>query len=141
MGERPDAERLRPRAVGDRPRHGVGRPADDLAALQRVAGVGRELGLDADDPGVGSQGPDGRRDAAGKPAATDGHEDRGDVGQVVDDLEADRALAGDDPVVVVRRDDREAAFGGEPLGDALALVARRADRDDLGAVGGDARLA
>ena len=48
------------------------------------------------------------------------------------------SLAGDDPVVVVRRDDRQPALGGDLLGDLLALVAGGPDDDDLGAVGLDA---
>ena len=104
---------------------------------QRLAGVGRELRLDADDPRVGPEGLDGRRDAAREPAAADRHEDRREVGQVLDDLEPDRALAGDDPVVVEGRDDRQPALGGDRLGDPLALVAGGPDDDDLGAVGRD----
>ncbi len=137
MRERADAERLRARAVRDRARNEVGRPSDDLAALERVAGVGRELGLDADDPGRGSQRPDRRRDAGGEAAAADRDEDGRHVRQVGNDLEPDRPLPGDDPIVVVWRDDRQAAFGGQPFGGRLALVARGADRDDLGPVGGD----
>ena len=59
------------------------------------------------------------------------------VGQVLDELEADRPLARDDPVVVERRDDRQAAFGGDRLGHLPPLLARVADDDDLGAVGRD----
>ena len=58
--------------------------------------------------------------------------------QVLGDLEADRALPGDDPVVVVRRDDGEAAFRGDRLGPFAPLLRRRPDRDDLGAVRGHA---
>ena len=60
----------------------------------------------------------GGRDAAGQPAATDRDEDDREVRQVLDDLEADRALAGDDPVVVERRDDRQARARPRALGDA-----------------------
>ena len=85
----------------------------------------------------GSERLDRRRDPAGKPATADRDEDDGDVGQGLDDLEADRALAGDDPVVVVGRDDREAALRRDLLGDLLALVAGRPDGDDLRPVRGD----
>ena len=78
---------------------------------QRFPRVRRELGLDADDAGVRPERPDRRRDAARQPAAADRDEDGGEIGQVLDDLETDGALAGDDPVVVVRRDDRQAALG------------------------------
>ena len=55
--ERPGAERLRPRPVGDRPRHELGRPADDLAALERVARVGGQLRFDADDADARPEAP------------------------------------------------------------------------------------
>ena len=135
MRERPRTERLRPRPVGDRPGHQLGRPAHDLAARQRVARVGGELGLDADDPGRRAERLDRHRDPARQPAATDRDEDDRDVRQVLDELEADRPLAGDDPIVVEGRDDLEPALGGELLGHPLALVAGRADDDDLGAIG------
>ena len=137
MGERPDAEGLRPCPVGDGPRDELGLPADDLAGSQRVARVGGQLGLDADDPCVRSDRLDSCRDTAGEPAAADRDEDGRQVGQRLGDLEPDGALAGDDPVVVVGRDDRQAALGRDRFGDLLPLVARCPDRDDLGAVGGD----
>ena len=57
VSERPRAERLGAGAVGDRPGH-IGRgPADDLAAAQRVAGIGRQLRLDADDADVRAGSP------------------------------------------------------------------------------------
>ena len=79
---------------------------------------------------------DRRRDAAGQPAAADRDEDRGDVRQVLDDLEPDGALAGDDPVVVERRDDREPALARR----ARSATCWRSSLavptiDDLGAVG------
>ena len=135
MRERPRTERLRPRPVGGRPGHQLGRPAHDLVASQRIARVGRELGLDADDACLGPERPDRRRDPARQPAATDRDEDDRDIRQVLDELEPDRPLAGDDPIVVERRDDLEPALGCELLGHLLALVAGRADDHDLGAVG------
>ena len=110
---------------------------DDLAALERFAGVGGQLRLDADHAHARPEGLDRGRDPARQPAATDRHEDDREVRQVLHDLEPDRPLAGDDPVVVERRDDRQAASRGDLLGDLLALVAGRPDDDDLGAVGGD----
>ena len=68
-------------------------------------------------------------DATRQPAAADRHERPAPiVGQVLDDLEADRALTGDDPVVVEGRDDRETTFGGERLGPRLAAHPRRGRR-------------
>ena len=92
-------------------------------ALERLLRVRGELRLDPDDPGVGHERLDGDRDAARQPAAADRDEDRGDVRQVLDDLEADRALPGDDPVVVVRRDDRE------PRSAAIASARSRRSSD------------
>jgi hypothetical protein len=137
MGERTPAERPRPRPVGDRPRDVGGRPRDDLAGRERLPRVGAQFRLDADHPRFRHKRPDRDCDPAGEPAAADRDEDRGDVGQRLGDLEADRALAGDHPVVVEGRNDRETPFRGDPLGDGLTLVARRADDDDLRAVRGD----
>ena len=52
-------------------------------------GIGRQLGLDADDAGGRSKGPDRGRDSARQPAAADRDQDAGQLGQVLDDLEAD----------------------------------------------------
>ena len=123
--EGPSPEGLRPRAVGDRPRH-VGRgPADDLA--RRSSDSRASAASSGSTPmtrAPGTQRLDRRGDAARQPAAAD--RARGPAatsGSVLGDLEADRALAGDDPIVVVRRDDREAAFRGDRLGPFPALVA------------------
>ena len=101
-----------------------GSPPDDLAALERLPRVRGQLGLDADHPDVGSERLHRGRDAAGQPTATDRHEDERDIRQVLDDLETDRALTGDDPVVVERRDDRQSPLRGDRLGACLSLVAR-----------------
>ena len=124
-------------AVGDRPRHELRRPLHDPPALQRLARVGGELRLDPHDAGGRVHGPDRRRDAAGQPAATDRHEHGRQVRQRFGDLEAAGALAGDDPVVVVGRDDRQATLAGEALGRPSALLARRTHGHDLRAVGRD----
>ena len=86
---------------------------------------------------AGASGSDGGRDPAASPPPPIGTRTAARSGSVLGDLEPDRALAGDDPVVVVRRDDRQAALRGDLLRDGLALVAGRADDDDLGAVGRD----
>ena len=46
-------------------------------------------------------------------------------------------MTGDDAVVVVRRDDRQAAPGGELFGDTPPLLAGGSDEEDLGAIGSD----
>ena len=114
----------------------------DLAALEGVARVGGELGLDADHAGVGAQRPDRDRHPARQPAATDRDEDGGEVRQVLRDLEPDRPLTGDDPVVVEGRDDRRS-----PRRAAISSATwcrsslAGADDDDLGAVLLDPRCA
>ena len=90
---------VRDRAAGPR-----GIPAHDPALAERILRVRRELGLDADDPGVRAQGANRDRDAAREPAAADRDEHGGEIRHVLRDLQPDRALAGDDPVVVVGRD-------------------------------------
>ena len=112
------------------------RPADDLATLQRFAGVGRELGLDADDARRGPEGLDRGGEPAREPAATDRDEDGREVRQVLDELEPDRPWP-----AMIRSSSKggmivETALGGE-LRRPLALVAGRADDHDLGAVGRD----
>ena len=101
----------------------------------RVAGVDRRfhLGgagrLDADDLHVGPGLLDGGRHASGQSAAADRHEHRRDVGPLIEDLEAGRTLAGDDPLVVERRHHGESAFRGFGLG-ARAAIRRRRPRED-----------
>src|SRR6185369_4585756 len=68
----------------------------------------------------------------GEAAAADGDDDDVDVGEVLEDLEADGALAGDDVGVVVGRDEGHGPFGDELPGDGLACGL--GDEDDLGAV-------
>ena len=60
-------------------------------------------------------------------------------GSACDDLEADGALAGDDPRVVERRDVLERAGVADLGGHALPLLARIRAADDLGAPGRGAR--
>src|SRR5690606_28474938 len=68
----------------------------------------RVLGLDADDAHRAAlfcrTGLDGARDARDETPAADAHDDRVDLGEVVVDLEADRALADDDVAVIEGRD-------------------------------------
>ena len=76
--------------------------------------AGGILGLDADDADLRVQRLHIGRDAADEAAAADRHEDRvGARGELLQDLEGDRALAGDDVGVVERMDEREPALGAE----------------------------
>ena len=80
-------------AVGDGQRRGR---RHGLAAPQRL-GVGRAGGdLHADDLHLRPRGLDGDRDAGGQPAAAHRDDDAREVGHVLDQLEPERALAGDD---------------------------------------------
>ena len=71
----------------------VGRPADDLAAPQRLRASAASSGSTPIDPDRRPERLDRGRDPARQPAAADRHEDGREVRQVLDDLEPDRALA------------------------------------------------
>ena len=81
------------------------------SAPERVDHAGVALDLHADDVDVGAPALGRDRDAGHEPAAADGHDDRVDVGDRVDDLEADGALARDDRRVVERGHERGAGVG------------------------------
>ena len=136
--EGPSPERLRPRAIGDRPRHVRRGPTDDLPTLERLARIGGELGFHADDPRSRDERLDRHGDTTRESTAADRHEDQRDIRQFLGDLESDRALPGDDAVVVVGRDDGETPFRGDRLGPFAAFFRGRPHGDDLGSVGGDA---
>ncbi len=104
---------------------------DRMAGVDRRFHLGGAGWLDADDLHVGPGLLDGGRDAGGQSAATDGHEHGRDVGPLIEDLEAGRALAGDDPRVVERRHHGESALGGFGLGARAAIRRRRAREDHL----------
>src|SRR5690606_33096324 len=90
-------------------------------------------GLDADDADRRPERLDGGRDAGDEAAAPDRHDHDVGVGRVLEDLEADRALARDDVRIVERMDEREAALAPQ----CLALLERLEDgavEDDVGAV-------
>ena len=75
---------------------------------ERLVGVGGQVGLDAEHLHLGPAGLDRGRHAGAEPAAADRDQHHLDVGQVLEDLEADGALAGDDVAMVVGRDQRQA---------------------------------
>ena len=76
---------------------------DGAARRERTAHLGSARGLDANHACVGPQPLDRRRNAGEQPAAADRHVDLVHVGAVLDNLQADRALASDNPGVVERR--------------------------------------
>ena len=104
-------------------------PAPDAVAHARRAGR-----LDADDPDRRLDVLDRHRDAGDQPAAADRHDDDVDLGPVADDLEAERALAGDELQVVERMHVGEAAIADQLLRLLVGLVPDRAVQHDLRAV-------
>ena len=94
----------------------------DLLDRDRAAGGeggvhgGAAVHRDADDLRRRVGGLDGEGDPGGEAAAGERDEDGGEVGAVLDQLEADGALAGDDAGVVEGRDLGEALLGGEAAG-------------------------
>ena len=89
-----------------------------MTGLQRVGKGGRELRLDRDDPRLRPERLDRNCDAGDEASAAHRHDDRVEVGHLLEELETDRALAGDDVGIVVGRD-RDTA------GRALELVGER----------------
>ena len=125
------------------PANGAPRPSATLSRLDRHDLVPRERQRH----GVGTaparrrrRGPVGRRsltaaatpEISPPPPTPDDHDV--DIGQVLDELEADRAVTGDDLRVVERVHERQALGVADPfhLGERLADV--RAVEDDPGAV-------
>ena len=98
------------------------------AQPQALGGVRGQLGLYPEDFGVRAQRLDRRADAGRQSAAADRDEHVLDVGQIGGDLQADRALAGDDVGVVERRN-QHAARRLDQLGGDLFALARTAQHD------------
>ena len=102
----------------------AGGDLDRLAAPQRL-GIGRDgVDLHADDLDLGPRGLHRDGDAAREPAAADRHDDLGQVGDVLQQLEAERALAGDDVGVVERVHEGHARLARALLGRRHALLDR-----------------
>ena len=75
---------------------------------------------------------------ARQPATADRHEHGGEIRHVLGDLQPERALAGDDPIVVERMDEHQPALRDQLARDRVALADRRARGHDLRAVRDDA---
>jgi hypothetical protein len=100
------------------------------------SGVGRGLlGLDTDDADVGLELTHDEGDAGEQPAAAEAHDDRPDVGALLEDLEAAGALTRDDVVVVEGVDEDRARLLRPGARVHEALVEGGADLLDGGAVG------
>jgi C-terminal peptidase prc len=102
--ERQGAERVRAQPIGHRPPGLRGGPGHQAAGLQRLLRVGGQLRFHADDPGRRTQRLHRGRHARGQASARHRDEHAGHAGQLLDDLQAARPLAGDDGRVVVRLD-------------------------------------
>ena len=108
-----------------------------LAAAERAGVVVEALRLGGVDRGSRSARLDGERDAGGQSAA--GRGDHHDIGrkaeraEILDDLAAGGALAGDDQRVVIGRHQNGAASRGDFAGDRFAVVACAIVEHDFGA--------
>src|SRR5699024_5983732 len=87
--------------------------------------------LDAVDLDVGPQALDGEGDARDQPAAPDGDDHRIQVGQLVQDLQADGPLPGNDQLVVVRVDEGHARLGLEADRVVVGVVVGAGHQADL----------
>ena len=103
------------------------------AVGERRGEARRALRLDADDRHARRLRLDGRADPRDEAAAADRHDDRFDVGRLLEDLEPHRALAGDHVGVVERVDEREAVARGDFAGVRARLGQVGAVQDDVGA--------
>ena len=106
-----------------------------MAGGERGVHRGRTLRLDADDADPGASLLDRRHDPRDQPSAADRHHDRGHAWQLVEDLQADRALARDDPLVIEWRDDREPPRHRLGFGPRPPVRRGRALEDHFRAVG------
>src|SRR3954447_7081701 len=95
--------RLRAQAVGNGPVAVLDGPVHPPTPLEAVGRIGSKLGLDPEDPDLRSPGLDRGADAGGQTPATDRYQHVLHVGQVVGDLQADRALPRDDVRMVEGR--------------------------------------
>src|SRR5438067_368619 len=90
--------------------------------------------LDADDATLGAQALRGERGTAEQSAAAAWDQQHIEHADLLQKLEGGRAGAGHDLRVIVRRNDGEAAIGGELPADRLAVVAFAIVEHDLAAV-------
>ena len=130
-GERQLADLAHGDAVGDR-RAGV--HAQPLAALERARHRRQRGRLHADHADVGPLGLDGQRHTADESPAADGDEHGLDVGQLLEQLEPERALAGDHARIVERMDEELAALGAQRPRQLVGVVVVASIQDHLGAV-------
>jgi hypothetical protein len=110
------------------------RDPHDLAGVPRRPRRSGRLGLDADEAHLRSHLLDRDRDPRDHPAAADRHEHGGQVGNLLEQLQADGALPGDHIFVVERRDRGEIFLLRDPSRLHRGLVEDRAREHDPRAV-------
>src|SRR5690606_12195458 len=106
----------------------------DAAGAQRLPAVVAGLRLYAVDRATGRQRGRGQRATRQQPATAEADEQRVERANVLEELERRGPLAGDDGGVVVRREQRQRALGGEPARERLAILCKAVVGDDLAAV-------
>ena len=126
-----------PSAIVGRAAAVTGHAGDERVAVRRAG-----LDLDADDAHLGPRLLDDAGDPADQPAAAEGDDHRGEVRDVLEQLQAQRRLAGDHVRVVERMDERGAGLGRALARERDAVVdgvaaevddaAEAADGGDLG---------
>ena len=110
-----------PSAIVSADSAGTGLPCSQRGREGRAGGD-----LHADDLDLRPRRLDRDRDARGQPAAADRHDQLREVGHVLEQLEAERALAGHDVRVVERMHERQPALARALVRGGEALVQRRA---------------
>src|SRR3954454_4000208 len=121
------ADRERARAVGDRLRR-IDRY--DAAAPERPLSIVPGLRLDTIDVTALRR----ERSPGQQTAATEWSDDRRDLGPLLDDLQRGGAGAGDDVVMIERRDDRRSVFLRDLARDGVPRCRRDSRRHDLRAI-------
>ena len=124
-------------AIGD---GGLRRQRHRTAALDGTQHRGKPLRLHADDAHIGPRLFHRAGDAADQAAAADRHHDRFDIRKLLQHLEPDRALPGDDLIVIEGMDEGELLLLLQARGLLAGFVIVRAVQDDLrakAARGGD----
>ena len=107
---------------------------DDRAAAKRPLPVVARLGLDAVELALRRQRTQRQRGPAEQAAATQAHEHRVELADLLHQLQRRGALAGDDIRMVVGRDQRQAALARQPTADRLAIFGVAVVHHDLGAI-------
>ena len=123
--QRPGAGERRAEPVGD----ALGLDLDDLVALDGEADRVRSARFDAVHADPGPLLLERRGDARDQAAAADADDDDVEVGLVLEQLEANRTMAGDDGRVIERVDEAQALRVADPLhlGEGLADVGAMED--------------